>query len=203
MTQLMGCPDDILLILAETAELAQWKAHEAQNGMLDMNVLLMRASEIENRVLVSTIAQSAMPLSFASLAGAAAGAATTESHMHPTHPSGEHSALTPEQAELLPGQSAAVQSHVGASGATSSSGGLTPEQVATGLPMAMSLGTPSISVSSPSGGSNSPTSNQKSQNLAKQVSQVFLHTAGLYLASVVNDTNPGSSYFRFGTFFVS
>ena len=196
MAQFMGCPDDILLTLAETSELAQWKAQERQNGTLDMRVLIMRANAIENRIVMSTIAESSTPMLPSLSSSAAADATTTESDVRPMHSSREHNAPTPEQAALQLGHSDAVQSRVGASDAASSSVGPSPPQVATGLPMAMPLSTPSISISPAIGGKNSPIPSQNSQNAIRQVSHVFLHTAMLYLASVANDTNPGSSLLR-------
>lgn len=196
----MGCPDDILLILAETAELAHWKAQERQQGTLDTNALLMRASAVENRILVSTIAEAnAGPsLSFATGAGSATDAAAPESIVHPMHSYREHNAPASEQPEGILARTDAVQTHVSASGAAASaSTGYSPQPMASGLPAA-ALSTPLISVSPAiDEGNNSPSLNQntQSQHLVKQISKVFLETAVLYLASVVNDTNPGSCLF--------
>ena len=42
MDLLMGCPDEVLLILAETADLAQWKRQERRLGTLSTRDLLRR-----------------------------------------------------------------------------------------------------------------------------------------------------------------
>lgn len=206
MAAFMGCPDDIILILAETAELASWKAQERQQGTLDMNALLMRASAVENRILVSTIAEANAGPSLSFSAGAAAAvavgsasdAAAPESIVHPMHSYREHNAPASEQPEGILARTDAVQTHMSASSAAASaSTGYSPQPMASGLPAA-ALSTPLISVSPAiDEGNNSPSLNQnlQSQNLIKQISKVFFETAVLYLASVVNDTNPGSCLF--------
>lgn len=47
MDKLTGCPDEALLAIAETAQLAQWKTSEAQKGCLSVRELIRRGDVIE------------------------------------------------------------------------------------------------------------------------------------------------------------
>ncbi|KAF7985733.1 hypothetical protein HWV62_2340 [Athelia sp. TMB] len=50
MESLTGCPDDVMLGLAEASALAYWKAQEQQNGRLSMRELIRRGNDIEQRL---------------------------------------------------------------------------------------------------------------------------------------------------------
>ncbi|KAH8117767.1 fungal-specific transcription factor domain-containing protein [Phellopilus nigrolimitatus] len=193
MDLLMGCPDDVLLVLAETAALAQWKAHERQQGTLSNHELFQRGVAIEERLLVSSIAEGAERL--LSIAGSAA----HNAHMHPTRPSGEHSGPSPATASAQLGQVHAVGSVVDATGATGAS--LAPSatpafasaspMLPTNIGLVAAVPTPTPS-SLFTRDRNSPAGNQPG-DLYKRTAQVFLHTAALFLASVINDPSPGIS----------
>ena len=47
MDKLTGCPDEAVLALAEAAQLAHWKAGEAQKGTLSTRELVRRGDAIE------------------------------------------------------------------------------------------------------------------------------------------------------------
>ncbi|GLB40340.1 putative fungal specific transcription factor [Lyophyllum shimeji] len=50
MDLLTGCPDEAMLALAETANLAHWKATEQRNGTLSSRELVRRGDDIEQRL---------------------------------------------------------------------------------------------------------------------------------------------------------
>ena len=47
MDKLTGCPDEALLAIAETAQVAQWKASETHKGTLSVRELIRRGDLIE------------------------------------------------------------------------------------------------------------------------------------------------------------
>lgn len=50
MDTLTGCPDEVLLCIAEVSTLAHWKTTEQRKGSLSIRELLRRADEIEQRL---------------------------------------------------------------------------------------------------------------------------------------------------------
>lgn len=54
MDSLTGCPDDVILGIAEVSALAYWKAQEQQNGRLSMRELIRRGDIIEQQLRTHT-----------------------------------------------------------------------------------------------------------------------------------------------------
>jgi hypothetical protein len=54
MDSLTGCPDDVMLAIAEVSALAHWKAQEKQNGCLSMRELIRRGDAIEQQLRTHT-----------------------------------------------------------------------------------------------------------------------------------------------------
>lgn len=50
MDSLAGCPDEVMLGIAEVSALAHWKAQEQQNGSLSMRELIRRGDVIEQQL---------------------------------------------------------------------------------------------------------------------------------------------------------
>ncbi|KAH7106314.1 fungal-specific transcription factor domain-containing protein [Auriculariales sp. MPI-PUGE-AT-0066] len=50
MEGLMGCPDEVMLAIAETAELAAWAQHQRKTGKLSVRELVSRADAIEREL---------------------------------------------------------------------------------------------------------------------------------------------------------
>ncbi|KAL5526006.1 hypothetical protein ACEPAG_7344 [Sanghuangporus baumii] len=179
MSHFMGCPEDVLLILAETAALAQWKVQERQIGTLSNRELLRRGVAIENRLLVSSIAEGAAPTS-----------STETTQMHPTRPRGEHSGSSPAMPGSQVGQEGTVSpvsDAVGASRssvASASTSSFDPSIVGERGTSGLGASGPHVFRTAHDG--NAPDRKYPS-DLYQRVGKVFLHTATLYLASVIND----------------
>ncbi|KAL5526794.1 hypothetical protein ACEPAF_8519 [Sanghuangporus sanghuang] len=184
MSHFMGCPEDVLLILAETAALAQWKAQERQIGTLSNRELLRRGVAIENRLLVSSIAEGAAPTASAETA-----------QMHPTRPPGEHSGSSPAMSGSQVGQGGTVSPVSDAIGASRSS--VASASTSSFDPLiAGERGTSGLGASGPRvfgtvHDGNLPDRKYPS-DIYQRVGKVFLHTATLYLASVINDPSPSN-----------
>jgi len=54
MDSLTGCPDEVVLGIAEVSALAHWKAQEQQNGCLSMRELIRRGDAIEQHLRTHT-----------------------------------------------------------------------------------------------------------------------------------------------------
>jgi len=54
MDSLTGCPDEVMLGIAEVSALAHWKAQEQQNGSLSMRELVRRGDAIERQLRAHT-----------------------------------------------------------------------------------------------------------------------------------------------------
>jgi hypothetical protein len=54
MDSLAGCPDEVMLGIAEVSALAHWKAQEQQNGSLSMRELIRRGDVIEQQLRAHT-----------------------------------------------------------------------------------------------------------------------------------------------------
>jgi hypothetical protein len=54
MDSLAGCPDEVMLGIAEVSALAHWKAQEQQNGSLSMRELIRRGDAIEQQLRAHT-----------------------------------------------------------------------------------------------------------------------------------------------------
>jgi hypothetical protein len=54
MDSLTGCPDDVILGIAEVSALAHWKAQEQRNGCLSMRELIRRGDAIEQQLRTHT-----------------------------------------------------------------------------------------------------------------------------------------------------
>jgi len=54
MDSLTGCPDEVVLGIAEVSALAHWKAQEQQNGCLSMRELIRRGDAIEQQLRTHT-----------------------------------------------------------------------------------------------------------------------------------------------------
>jgi len=54
MDNLAGCPDDVVLGIAEVSALAHWKAQERQNGCLSLRELIRRGDAIEQQLRTHT-----------------------------------------------------------------------------------------------------------------------------------------------------
>jgi len=54
MDSLTGCPDEVMLGMAEVSALAHWKAQEQQNGSLSMRELIRRGDAIEQQLRAHT-----------------------------------------------------------------------------------------------------------------------------------------------------
>lgn len=208
----MGCPDEVLLILAETADLAQWKRQERRLGTLSTRDLLRRGEAIELMLRDYISAASAMQVQ----------------HMRPPRPSGEHNA--PSLDALLQSKQMDVVRPVtdtaGASESTAtSSRPATTHTVTTahidsiasepasesGTNMSITAGASSSTLElTMQGSSSSPIaaplygrqsvlqSNQDDalpetnhSDIAEQISAVFQETAALFLQSIINDPSPG------------
>jgi len=72
MDSLTGCPDDVMLGIAEISALAHWKTQEQQNGCLSMRELIRRGDAIEQQLRTHT-----EPVSFAEM---------DQAPMHPSLP---------------------------------------------------------------------------------------------------------------------
>ncbi|THG94810.1 hypothetical protein EW145_g8073, partial [Phellinidium pouzarii] len=191
MTLPMGCPDDVLLILAETAALAQWKARQRQLGTLSNRELIVRGDAIEHRLLVSTIAETAERRPAVYFPGTRAGTgadvatatatATVDAQMRP-----EYSTSSPPTAAA----SAAVSSSDNSALMTPVASGLAvPAPAPAPAPGPFSASAASLSVFTTKNDDNA-LEETRPTDLNKRVGQVFLHTAALYLASVINEPNP-------------
>ncbi|KAL5503906.1 hypothetical protein ACEPAH_7977 [Sanghuangporus vaninii] len=189
MSHFMGCPEDVLLILAETAALAQWKAQERQIGTLSNRELFRRGAAIENRLLVSSIAEGAAPT-----------ASTETTQMHPTRPPGEHSGSSPKMLGSQVGQGdtvSPVSDAIGASRSSVASASMSSfDPLIVGERGTPALGTPALGASGPHvfrtvHDGNAP-DRKYSSDIYQRVGKVFLHTATLYLASVINDASPSN-----------
>ncbi|KAI5119124.1 hypothetical protein M0805_007870 [Coniferiporia weirii] len=188
MARFMGCPDDVLLILAETAALAQWKSFERQQGTLSNRELLKRGSIIENRLLVSTIAETTGGTPSAFFPRSAA----VETHMHSTQPPSEHSMLPPTT--FQPGQIMdAVEPRADTAGASGSTDAVSSGHSPNLLPLTMPATAPSPSSSVYTKKNDNSPVEVRSADARQRVAQVFLHTASLYLASIINEPSPGIS----------
>jgi C6 transcription factor Pro1 len=73
---LTGCPDDVLLALAEASALAHWKAHELRAGTLSVRELVRRADALERALRQGAAAAAAAQHRRHSYDAAAAVAAT-------------------------------------------------------------------------------------------------------------------------------
>lgn len=209
----MGCPDEVLLILAETADLAQWKRQQHQLGILSVKELVRKGEAIEAMLNKYVTPANAMQIQ----------------HMHPSRPSGEHNA--PPLAALVQTERMNVvvplTETTGASGSasalsrpvsahtsparqsillpTQSSSALTADpsilSSASSAPLKMNtLNVSSRPSSSPSLHARSELQGGLAGNLPEEnnqpdtmhlVSVVFRETATLYLHSVINDPSPG------------
>lgn len=209
----MGCPDAVLLILAETADLAQWKRQQHQLGILSVKELVRKGEAIEAMLNEYVTPANAMQIQ----------------HMHPSRPSGEHNApplaalvQTERMNVVVPltettgasGSASALSRPVSAHASparqsvsllTQASSALTadPSIPSSASSALLKMNVPSVS----SGPSSSPSLYARSElqgspagNLPEGnnppdtlhlVSTVFRETAALYLHSVINDPSPG------------
>lgn len=186
----MGCPEDVLLILAEIAALAQWKSQERQTGTLSNRELLRRGVAIENRLLVSSIAEGAAPATAAGIDSA---------QIPPTRPLGERSVPSPAMSGPQVGQRGTATPVSDTTGATRSSAPSTSAGSFDPL-IAGESGTPAASGPSIFVTDNGNAPDQKyPSDIYRRVGKVFLHTATLYLASVINEPSPSMHPFTSDT----
>lgn len=209
---MMGCPDEVLLILAETADLAQWKRQQHQLGILSVKELVRKGEAIEAMLNEYDTPANAMQIQ----------------HMHPSRPSGEHNA-PPLAALVQTERMNIVVPLTGTTGASGSASALSRPVSAHASPARQSISVPTqsssaltadpsipssassallkMNVPNVSGPSSSPSSYARSElqgslagNLPEGnnqpdtihlVSAVFRETATLYLHSVINDPSPG------------
>lgn len=210
---MMGCPDEVLLILAETADLAQWKRQQHQLGILSVKELVRKGEAIEAMLNEYITPANVMQIQ----------------HMHPSRPSGEHNA-PPLAALVQTERMNVVVPLTGTTGASGSASALSRPVSAHASPPRQSISLPTQSSSAlaadpsipssassalmkinvpnvSSGPSLSPSSYARSElrgslagNLPEGnnqldtihlVSAVFRETATLYLHSVINDPSPG------------
>lgn len=212
----MGCPDEVLLILAETADLAQWKRQQHQLGILSVKELVRKGEAIEAMLNEYITPANVMQIQ----------------HMHPSRPSGEHNA-PPLAALVQTERMNVVVPLTGTTGASGSASALSRPVSAHASPARQSISVPTQSSSAltadpsipssassallkinvpnvSSGPSSSPSSYARSElqgSLAGNVpegnnqldtihlvSAVFRETATLYLHSVINDPSPGKHF---------
>ena len=92
MELLMGCPDNVLLVFAETAALAYWKTQERLRGTLSTRELIRRGDAIERSLVHSSAVSTFANRGESNTTTITSGGASADTHMHPPRPSGEHNA---------------------------------------------------------------------------------------------------------------
>lgn len=193
MEQLMGCPDGVLLVLIETAALANWKEVERARGALSTRELLRRGDAIENLLRAEAQWAEAQQQQQQQSVSAMHAEHTMSSHMHPSRPSGEHNAPPPNApSQFAHGQ--VVGPVAGATGASGSASGMSAMLAAnmsgnSGTPTGTARPSPRAHAATLAPGQTAGTNT----DLYTTITKIFREAAGLYLQTVVNEPSSSKS----------